>query len=221
MTKIYSILVVNFKGGCGKTTISTNLASYFSNAGLKTVLFDFDRQRSSLRWLDRRSDKQPGIEGVTGWGVRRYPEGTECVIMDAPAQLDKKELLVLIARADKVIIPVLPSPIDIDAAADFIGTLLVHGKVRDRGKSVCVVANRVRANTLVYGRLLKFLKTLNIPFVASLRDTQNYIHAVEKGIGIFELPPSFVADDISRWEPLIKWIEDDMPGPGMSYATSS
>ena len=209
--RVYTILVVNYKGGCGKTTIATNVASYFTSIGKNTVIYDFDKQRSSMRWLERRSNKLQVIEGVTGWSRRRFSPDIECVVMDAPAQLERQDLLHLISRADKVIIPVLPSPIDIDAAADFIGTLLLHGKISNRSESVCVVANRVKANTLVFGRLLKFLKTLNIPFVATLRDTQNYILAAEQGVGLFELPEAIAEAEIKHWKPLIKWL-GDRPG---------
>ncbi|MCK4952052.1 MAG: chromosome partitioning protein, partial [Gammaproteobacteria bacterium] len=69
-----------------------------------------------------------------------------------------------------------------------------------------VIANRVRENTLVYQSLEKFLKSLKIPFITSLRDTQNYIRAADQGLGIFELAPSSVYTDLDQWDPLIDWI---------------
>lgn len=113
----------------------------------------------------------------------------------------------LVARSDVVIIPVLPSPIDIHAAADFIRDLLVDGKVRHSNKPVCVVANRVRTNTVMYDQLGKFLNSLKIPFVATLRDSQNYTHASMKGLGIFEMNREVVSQDIEHWRPLIQWID--------------
>jgi chromosome partitioning protein len=106
-----------------------------------------------------------------------------------------------------VIIPVLPSPIDIHAAADFIRDLLIDGKVRHSNKPVCVVANRVRTNTLMYDQLRKFLGSLKIPFVTTLRDSQNYTHASMKGLGIFEMNREVVAQDIEHWRSLINWID--------------
>lgn len=113
----------------------------------------------------------------------------------------------LVARSDVVIIPVLPSPIDIHAAADFIRDLLVDGKVRHSNKPVCVVANRVRTNTVMYDQLGKFLNSLKIPFVATLRDSQNYTHASMKGLGIFEMNREVVSQDLEQWRPLIQWID--------------
>jgi chromosome partitioning protein len=204
----HSILVLNPKGGCGKTTIATNLASYYARAGRSTALFDFDRQRSSLQWLDQRPGSAPSIHGMSGWDQRRFPDGTHVVVMDSPAQVDRQDLRSLLSRADTVLIPVLPSPIDIRAVADFIAVLLIYGKVRETHKNVAVVANRVRLNTRVYDRLMRFLRSLDIPFVATLRDTQNYIRAADQGLGIFDLhPPSLIERDIEQWRPLLELIE--------------
>lgn len=203
-----SILVVNSKGGCGKTTVATNLASYFTQQGRDAALLDLDPQRACLRWLDRRHDSCTAIHGLSGWGLRRYPDNVEWAIMDTPGRIDRKDLAHLVERADVVLIPVLPSPIDISAAADFIGTLLLFARIRCTNKAVGIVANRVRANTLIYRQLRKFLESLQIPFITALRDSQNYIHASQEGIGIFEMPRSKVMPDLLQWRPLVRWVEE-------------
>ena len=174
-----TILVVNAKGGCGKTTLSTNLASYFATNELKTVLVDFDPQQSALEWLQERNpDYYYEIQGVSPFENRlRFAADVERVILDAPARVEGKQLSDLVRRADIILVPVLPSPIDMRAAAHFIKDLLMTGHIQE--KKIAVVANRVRENTLIYQQLNKFLKHLNIPFLASLRDSQNYIHAAE------------------------------------------
>ncbi len=201
-----SVLVINSKGGAGKSTLTSNLASYYSVRGYRTALFDFDRQMSSVRWLERRPAEASEITGVTGWTFRGV-DSFQRVVMDPPAQIQNKDMVMLVARADVVIVPVLPSPIDIHAAADFIRDLLIDGKVRHSNKPVCVVANRVRTNTVMYDQLRKFLGSLKIPFVATLRDSQNYTHASMKGIGIFEMNRDMVAQDLEQWRPLMQWID--------------
>lgn len=201
-----SILVINSKGGAGKSTLTSNLASYYAVRGYRTALFDFDRQMSSVRWLERRPQHAAEITGVTGWTFRGV-DSFERVIMDPPAQIPTKDMVMLVARSDVVIIPVLPSPIDIHAAADFIRDLLIDGKIRHSSTPVCVVANRVRTNTLMFDQLRKFLGSLKIPFVATFRDSQNYTHASMKGLGIFEMNRDLVARDLEHWRPLIDWIE--------------
>ena len=57
-----NILVMNSKGGSGKTTIATNLASYLASINKKVVLMDFDPQSSSMAWLKARSPAKPPIQ---------------------------------------------------------------------------------------------------------------------------------------------------------------
>ena len=108
-------------------------------------------------------------------------------------------------QADVVIVPVLPSPIDIRAAGHFIGELMMKSMLKT--SRVGLVANRVREQTLIFQNLEKFLKKLDIPVITRLRDSQNYIRAAEGGFGIFEMSPYQVDKDIEQWRPLIKWIE--------------
>ncbi|MDR9435342.1 MAG: ParA family protein [Thiohalophilus sp.] len=203
-----NIMVLNAKGGCGKSTIATNLASYYAYELEKQVtLADFDPQGSSLAWLKARPNNYPIIHGLDACrNPVRTPKQTEVVIMDAPARVQGPELTQLVRRVETIIVPVLPSPIDIRAAADFMRELLTTGKVSRNETRVAVVANRVRENTLIYQSLQAFLKSLKIPFVTTLRDTQNYIRAEERGVGIFEMAPSQVWWDLEQWEPLIRWL---------------
>ena len=203
-----SILVVNPKGGCGKTTIATNLATYYGVWGVPTALVDVDPQRSATEWLEVRPEDYGRLYGVSALNGRvELPDDTQRVVLDAPARSDTKKVVELMRLAQAVIIPVLPSPIDIRAAAHFIGELLIEGHLRHSKKLVGVVANRVRENTIVYHQLEEFLRSLEIPFVTTLRDTQNYVRAAERGIGIFEMAPSLVERDMEQWRPLINWIE--------------
>lgn len=202
-----TIMLLNAKGGCGKSTLASNLASYYASEGKKVGLVDFDPQQSGLEWLAVRPEHAPEIIGIDGTEQgMRVPRNLDVVIYDVPAAISGKELTAMVKRAETLIIPVLPSPIDIRAAARFIHDLLLVGKVSRQQTKLAVVANRVRENTLVFHKLEKFLKSLKIPFVATLRDTQNYIRAEERGLGIFEMAPSLVGHDVEQWQPLIKWL---------------
>ncbi|MDZ7840017.1 MAG: AAA family ATPase [Gammaproteobacteria bacterium] len=203
-----SILVVNPKGGCGKTTIATNLASYYAVWGVPTALVDYDPQRSSLDWLEARSEKYEKITGIAGHSTSLHlPEGTQRVIYDVPARSVVEKIVKMMNHSDAVVIPVLPSPIDIRAAAHFISEFISKGHLRQRKKLVGIVANRVKENTVIYHQLEQFLGGIDIPFVTSLRDTQNYVHAARRGVGIFEMGASQVEKDLEQWRPLINWIE--------------
>jgi len=216
------ILVINSKGGCGKTTMATNLASHFVCDDLPTALLDFDPQGSSIRWLNQRPETKPNIYGVhvasrknntglTRSFQMRVPPETRRMIIDAPAGVTGYELKDLIRHVDTIIVPVLPSSIDIHAVTRFIEELLVFGKVRQMGINVAVVANRAKKNTLTYKALERFLKSLKLPFITTLRDTQNYVHAAERGIGINEMWDKRSDDDKAQWRPLMRWLEEVNP----------
>ena len=218
---VEKIVVLNSKGGCGKTTIATNLASLYSNEGYSTALMDYDPQGSSLRWLKVRAKELPAIYPVPAaqrnkstttlaWQMRVPPE-TKRIIIDAPAGVDDLQLQTFVRQANTILIPVLPSPIDIHAATRFIESLLLVGKVRQHGVRVGVVANRVKQNTRIYQSLQRFLDTLKLPLITTLRDTQHYVRASERGIGVNELWDKRADIDREQWQPLWDWLEDIQP----------
>jgi chromosome partitioning protein len=213
---MHRILILNSKGGSGKTTLSTNLAGYYAHKGMITALLDYDPQGSSSRWLAERVKKKDDIHGITAFKTRsdltrswqmRAPAQAEMAIMDAPAGISGFKLTDYIQRVDTVLIPVLPSPIDIHATAHFIEELILVGKVRSRRVNVAVVANRVKEYTRVYKNLQKFLNSLKMPFIATLRDSQDYIMAAEQGLSIFELDRPSAKKSQEQWLPLLQWLE--------------
>jgi len=209
------ILVTNAKGGCGKSTLATNLAAYFASEGYDTVLADYDPQASALAWLDERSEDYEPIVGVSGFddGLRHAPRGADIMIIDAPARSHGTELTELVKHAETVIVPVLPSPIDIKAATRFIDELMHRSKIEKRQAKVGIVANRVKENTLIFEELDEYLSGLKVPYIATLREAQNYIRAYQRGIGIHELPPYLAWPDWEQWEPIIEWLDSRRSRP--------
>src|SRR5580698_4967780 len=214
------IVVMNPKGGSGKTTIAINLASYFASRQHTPVLMDFDPQGSSIRWVKKRQPTQAPIHAIAafekdGRTTRafqlRVPDKTTHVIVDTPAAIESREMPDITKDADKILVPVLPSDIDIHACSRCFRDLLLVAKIRRNDNRLGVIANRVKVNTLVYQSLLRFLESLGIPIVATLRDSQNYIRAAETGLGIHEMKDYQVAEDTQAWEPLAAWLQ--IPGP--------
>ena len=209
------ILVLNPKGGSGKTTVATNLASYFASLGDRPLLSDNDPQGSSTRWLKKRKPDQAFIHGIAAferntrmtraWQMRIPPDAAH-VVVDTPAAVLGQDMPEMTRGADAIIIPVLPSDIDIHAFSKCVADLLLIAKVRRDENRIGVVANRVKRNTIIYQSLMRFLDTLRIPVVATLRDSQNYVRAAEQGVGLHEMKKSMVEQDLEDWAPLLGWL---------------
>jgi chromosome partitioning protein len=210
------IVVLNPKGGSGKTTIAINLASYFASRQQTPVLMDFDPQGSSLRWVKKRQPAQPPIHAVAAFEKDsrttrafqlRVPDKATHVIVDTPAAIESRQMPDITRDADKIIVPVLPSDIDIHTCSRTIRDLLLVAKIRREDDRIGVIANRIRRNTLTYQSLIRFLQTLGIPIVATIRDSQNYVRAAELGIGVHEMKSYIAQEDVEQWEPLVEWLE--------------
>ena len=209
------IMVMNAKGGCGKSTLATNIASYFASEGAAVVLADYDPQRSSLDWLERRPENRPEITGIAAFeeGLRYAPRGADVVVIDAPARSHGRELTDLVRHAETIVVPVLPSTIDMQATATFLEELKAVGKVHRKQAKIATVANRVRDNTLIWYDLDEYLTKTRVPYVAALREAQNYVRAYTRGLGIFELPEYLAWPDWDEWEPLTAWVRSKRSQP--------
>ncbi|HTD29919.1 MAG TPA: AAA family ATPase [Steroidobacteraceae bacterium] len=224
------IVVLNPKGGSGKTTIAINLASYLASRGHTPVLMDYDPQGSSVRWVRKRKATQATVHVIAAYEKDtrttrafqlRPPENSSHLIVDTPAALTPGQLPDMVRDAAKIIVPVLPSDIDIHTCSRCIRDLLLVAKIRREDDRIGVIANRVRRNTLTYQSLIRFLHTLGIPIVATLRDSQNYVRAAELGIGVHEMKSYVAHDDTEQWAPLVEWLARPRPAakpPGTAPA---
>jgi chromosome partitioning protein len=202
------IMVLNAKGGCGKSTLATNIAVFFAKDGHQVCIADYDSQRTSLDWLAQRPADLPPISGVPAYedGLRNVARSTDILVIDAPARVHGTELNELVRRAETIIVPVLPSSIDMKACAHFMAELLEIGKVSRRQARLALVANRVREYTLIYEELDQYLSKLKIPYLGCLREAQNYVRAYARGMGVLELPEYLAASEWKQWEPIGEWL---------------
>lgn len=202
-----SVLIANPKGGAGKTTLSTNLAGHFANAGKKVTLCDLDRQQSALRWMAFRD---PGLPPVTGYFagnqiMLNLPAEADWCVLDAPAGLQGYKLNDTLRAVDKVLIPVVPSIFDMAATEDFLNS--IRTEMRGRRHVLGIVAMRVDPRTRAASMLEEFLTHFDIPIVAYLRSTQNYVNAAAGGLTVFDPPKSRHRRDMEEWQPIIDWLK--------------
>lgn len=219
---LHKVVVLNPKGGSGKTTLAFNLAGYLASTGRTVALVDMDRQGSSRHWLSHRSPELPFIYGVSpadanesadADGPVKLPDEIEFAVIDAPASLQRHELIDYTCGAHAILVPVLPSDLDIHAATRLISDLLLVARVSRVNRRLGVVANRVKEHTIAYRQLMRFLQRLTIAVVGVLRDSQNYTWGASKGLCIHEMAPSRVQKDLAQWASVTGWLEERLSTP--------
>ncbi len=208
--------MLNPKGGCGKSTLAANIAACYARRGALPAIMDYDPQGSTTAWLQRRPEDLPSIRGIVAfrnsmqatrsWQLR-VPNEVTTLIVDSPAAISHDDLRELTRDASSILVPVLPSAMDIHAASRCIADLLLVAKVNRAERKLAVVANRTRKNTRSFSRLMRFLDSLGIPIIAVLRDSQNYVYSAEHGVGIHDMPPSRVREDIPQIDRVVEWLD--------------
>jgi chromosome partitioning protein len=207
-----TVLVASSKGGVGKTTVATHLAAQAALSGLKTVLIDADPQGSSTRWAERRAGLDSAVLPIDGSSrhkttLKSVPEGTDRIVIDAPAGAHAEALEAYLEHADAVVVPVLPSSLDIDATVPFLNALAKHPRVRRGQLRVGLVGNRLRPWTNASQQALNLLSQWPYPVVAQLRDSQAYVMLVGLGRSLFDYNSQLVREHQSDWQPLLKWLK--------------
>lgn len=205
-----TVLVASSKGGVGKTTIATHLAAQSALSGQHTVLVDADPQGSSTRWAERRAGLESAVLPLDGsrrnW-QKSVPDGTQRVVIDARAGAMADHLESFLEQADALIVPVLPSSLDIDATVPFLNSLSKHPRVRRGQLRVGLVANKLKPWTNASQQALELLGQWPYPTVAQLRDSQAYVMLVGLGKSLFDYHSAQVRDHQDDWQPLMKWLK--------------
>jgi chromosome partitioning protein len=204
------VLVASSKGGCGKSTIATHLAAYYALKGKATVLADADRQGSSSRWCAKRAELDSAVLPIDatrrGW-QQRIPADAERVVIDSGAGIRVSEIAEFIDDIDAIVVPVLPSVIDLEATAPFLADLAALPRIK-RGKvAVGLVANRTKPWTNASQLAVTEIREFPFPLVAQLRDTQAYVLMTGLGKSIFDYHSEIVRSHQEDWEKLLRWLK--------------
>jgi len=204
------IVIANPKGGSGKSTLSTNVAGYFATRGHAVMLGDADVQQSSKLWLDLRP---PEVAAISTWELQadlvltaKPPRGTTHVVIDTPGGLGGWRFKEVVARADKVMVPIMPSIFDMYAAQAFITQL--RDVIKGSKTKLGIIGMRVDERTIAASKLREFMDTLDVPIISFLRDTQYYLHLAAHGLSLFDITASKVEKDLQQWQAICHWLEN-------------
>jgi chromosome partitioning protein len=205
-----AILVANPKGGCGKTTLATNLAGYLASQNHRVVMWDLDQQKSSLNWLALRSSELPTITRLgleRGEAPQSIMEKNDWLVLDSPAGIHGKNLSHALKLAHKILVPIQPSVFDMVTTRDFIDRLMEEKTIQRHKAFIGIVGMRVDPRTRAASTLEQFLSQYNLPILAYLRDTMVYVNSAFNGKSIFDLPFHQAERDLMQWQPLTKWLK--------------
>ena len=206
MTKY--ICVINWKGGCGKTTIATHLAVALAESGLKTGLADYDRQKTAKLW-DRLRPKDAVTVSLVDWrkNFGRCPASLQRMIVDCPPSLRTKRVRAIIAESNLVVVPLLPSIFDEMATLHFLKRLETIKSVRKRKKRVLLVANRYQISRSASRRLEEFLVTEGLLLTARIPDREIYSDLARDGLTVFDRTNKTAVEQQQAWLPLVRAVE--------------
>ena len=206
-----TILIASPKGGCGKTTVATNLAAFYAAAGKETALIDCDRQGSSLHWAEKRSVLAHPVLGMAAKPgskvAAKVPSGTKRCIVDTAAGIRVSEVAELLEAADALVIPVMPSVIDLEATEAFFAELAQLPALKRKKFPIAIVANRTKPWTNATQMAVARLKDSPFPVVAELRDSQGYVLLAGIGKSVFDYHSEQTRSHQDDWAPLLKWLK--------------
>jgi chromosome partitioning protein len=184
------ICVAQQKGGAGKTTLVSNLAIAFLQAGKPVGLLDTDPQGSLGKWLDIREDTLGEDENLwfataTAYGISRALRGmadrAEVILVDTPPKADS-DIRQVLREADLVLVPVAASQADVWATHDVLD-------LADRAETPThIVMNRTRSGTRVGEQVADAVAGLEAkPLQATLANRVVYAEALGRGLGVMEI----------------------------------
>ena len=191
------VTVFNQKGGCGKTTITMSLAGSMAKRGHRVLVVDMDPQGTASRWASGKLNEFPAtvislspMEGQMHREVQKFVEDYSLIFIDCPPSMNSVAPSSAMLISDLALIPIVPSPADIWAAAGAI-KLSEQAQAINNTLTVRLVANMVQRSTSLAKDLLDQLEEENpVPLLkatlglrTSFRDSQIYgstVHVVPR-----------------------------------------
>jgi chromosome partitioning protein len=198
--KIISML--NEKGGSGKSTVATNMATALHRRGLNVVLVDADPQGTARDWRD----KSPAGINLPPVVAMDRPQmlsslgslNADFIIIDTPAKAEEMSASA-IRYTDLALVVIQPSGADIWACAPTVKML--KAKVNIGGKiDVAFLTNRTIQNTKL-AREIEDGDWNGYDFnqlTSTLSNRTVYAQALTDGLSVFDYKNQDAINDINK-----------------------
>ena len=206
-----TISVLNQKGGSGKTTLATNIASGLSRAGGRVLLVDTDPQGSARDW--RAANDQCGIPVIgldrptLANDLRDFSKQYDIVVIDGAPQL--REMAAAAIRAsDAILVPVQPSPYDIWATSDLVDLIQARQEITEGKTQAAFVISRAIQNTKLSNEVIEALSHYPLPIFKSMTHQRVvYAASASEGLSVYEADDEKAKKEMqSIIEELMQWV---------------
>lgn len=171
------VTLFNQKGGCGKTTMTMQLAGTLALRGYKTLVVDMDDQSTATRWASQAPDDEPfpaALMNLAAMGGRVHREiknqldNYDFIIIDCPPAALSPAPSSAMLISDLAIIPVVPAPADMWASVA-AKQLALTAQATNESLKIRLLPNMVQKNTTLARDTLDVLaEDQEIPMVRTM-----------------------------------------------------
>ncbi len=186
--KVFSIS--NQKGGTGKTTLSMNFAAGLAQHG-RTLIIDADPQKSAVQWIGLAPDKRPfpvsviTVAGNLAHEIKRFSEDYQYIVIDCPPTLEGETVRRAMLASDTMLIPVLPSPVDLWASVRLADTV-EQARLGNPKLKAYLVINQQEPRSALSRAMQQALDEFDIPSLkGGLRRRAIYRTSAIEGASVF------------------------------------
>lgn len=163
------ITVATMKGGSGKSTVASCLAVHWHLSGRRPTIIDADPQRSIARLAarERALNGVPVVEDTSEYACKtahRLAAAGGPVIIDTPG-FRSVTTLACVATTDFLLVPVKPSPFDVDRMLDTLD-VLINGVDGQRPIFRCLLTQTTR-DSVIAKHIRSELSAAGLPVLES------------------------------------------------------
>jgi chromosome partitioning protein len=201
------VAILNQKGGVGKTTLATNIATKLYLNKAKVLLIDSDPQGSARDWHAAGSSEIPVVDRPTlDKDIQKISDNFDWIIIDGAPQLTDMAISA-IKCADLIVIPVQPSPYDIWASEDLVDIIKHRQQLTDGNPKSYFCISRKITTTSLSREIVEALEGYSLPVMKSYTSQRIvYAKSAAEGKTVFDTTNNEAIQEITNIVTEIKEI---------------